>query len=308
MVSSAFFQQHVMWMQFALFSSFLWAVVHILDEHCVDKIFSKPWIGVITSSGISVGILLLTPFLHVAVVVPNWDILFVCLMTGAVIQISQLFYFHALNSSDSGTVSAYWNLTPVFLIFISYWLFGYLINGSSYIGIVLLVIASIGLCLIDKFSGKWDTLFLMSIAAALQTLVVLFEKYIFDRADFLGAFLTITAGIMTSGLASLMIKKVRLVLFQDFFKIRRALPILILIELINWAALYTSQTAVKLGVPSLVSAIEASTPAYAFGLSLLIATWQRRTDLDTKRKLFMKWGFVGVMMMGVWLIGASAES
>jgi uncharacterized membrane protein len=305
-MSSAFSQQHVMWMQFALFSSFLWAIVHILDEHCVDKIFSKPLMGVVTSSGISVGILLLIPIFHVTVIIPNWNILLICLITGAIIQLSQLFYFHALDCSDSGTVSAYWNLTPVFLPFISYWLFGYLINGNSCIGIVLLVFASIGLCLIDRFSGKWNTLFLMSIAAALQTVVVLFEKYIFDRADFSGAFLTITSGIVISGLASLIIKKVRLILFQDLPKIKKALPLLISIELINWAALYTSQTAVKLGVPSLVSAIEASTPAFAFGLSLLIATLQRRTDIDTRRKLPMKWGFVGVMMMGVWLIGASA--
>jgi hypothetical protein len=56
-----------------------------------------------------------------------------------------------------------------------------------------------------------------------------------------------------------------------------------------------------------VSAIEASTPAYAFGISLLIATLRRQTDIDTRRKLPIKWGFVGVMMMGIWLIGASAE-
>jgi drug/metabolite transporter (DMT)-like permease len=189
-MSSAFSQQHVMWMQLALFSSFLWAIVHILDEHCVDKIFSKPWIGVITSSGISVGILLLIPIFNVTVTVPNWSNLLICLTIGAIIQLSQLFYFHALDCSDSGTVSAYWNLTPVFLPFISYWLFGYLINGNSCIGIALLVFASVGLCLIDKFSGKWNTLFLMSIAAALQTVVVLLEKYIFDR----------TVGVIMTGI------------------------------------------------------------------------------------------------------------
>jgi uncharacterized membrane protein len=296
-----------MWIQYALFSSFLWAIVHILDEHCVDKIFSKPWLGVITSSGISVGIFLLMPISGVAIVVPNWDILLICLVTGAIIQLSQLFYFHALDSSDSGTVSAYWNLTPIFLPIVSYWLFGSLITGSNYVGIALLLTASIGLCLIDKFKSRWRTFYLMSIAAALQTVVVLFEKYIFDRTDFSGAFLSITVGIIISGLASLGFEKVRVILFQDLPKIRKALPILISIELINWAALYTGQTAVKLGVPSLVSAIEASTPAYAFGLSLLIAILQRRTDINTRRKLSIKWGFVALMMTGIWLIGTNAE-
>jgi uncharacterized membrane protein len=302
-----------MWIQYALLSSLLWAIVHVLDEHCVDKIFSKPWLGVITSSGISAGIFLLVPILNIPIVIPQWDLLAICLVTGAIIQLSQFFYFRALDYSDSGTVSAYWNLTPIFLLAISYWLFGYLITANNYLGIALLLSASIGLCAIDKFSNRWDTLYLMSIAAGLQTIAVTIEKYIFDRTDFFGAFLSITAGIILSGLACLVLKEVRLTFAKDLPKIRQALPIFIAIELINLAALYSEQLAVKLGVPVLVSAIEASTPAYAFGLSLLIATWKRRSRARqplrelraTRQTLSIKWGLVGLMMMGVWLIGAT---
>lgn len=305
-----------MWIQYALFSSFSWAIVHILDEHCVDNIFSKPWLGVITSSSISVGIFVLIPFLNLTVVIPNSTILCICLMTGAIIQLSQLFYFRALDNSDSGTVAAYWNLTPVLLPIVSYWLFGSLITGSNYLGMILLIVASVGLCSIDKFSSRWDTLYLMSIAAGLQTIAILLEKYIFDRADFFGAFLAINVGIILSGLASLASTKVRITLVRDLPKIKQALPIFIAIELINWVALYTGQIAVKLGDPALVSAIGASTPAYAFGLSLLMAMFDRQLDThthrlhqrETRRKLPMKWGLVGLMMVGVWLIGTSAKS
>jgi uncharacterized membrane protein len=305
-----------MWIQYALLSSFLWAIVHLLDEYCVDKIFSKPWLGVITSSSISVGIFLLIPFLNMTVVIPSWNILGICLIIGAIIQLSQLFYFRALDNSDSGTVAAYWNITPVLLPIVSYWLFGYLITGNNYLGIILLIIASIGLCSIDKFSSRWDTLYLMSIAAGLQTIAILLEKYIFDRSDFFGAFLAINMGIILSGIASLASTEVRIILVRDLPKIKQALPIFIAIELINWVALYTGQIAVKLGDPALVSAIGASTPAYAFGLSLLMAMFDRQLDThthrlhqrETRRKLPMKWGLVGLMMVGVWLIGTSAKS
>jgi uncharacterized membrane protein len=292
-----------MWIQYSLLSSFLWAIVHILDEYCVDNIFSKPWLGVITSSGISVGIFLLFPILNVTVVIPHLNILLVCLMTGAIIQLSQLFYFRALDCSDSGTVAAYWNLTPIFLPIISYWLFGYFITWNNYIGIFLLVITSVGLCSIDKFTSRWDTLYLMSIAAGLQTVVVLLEKYIFEHTDFSGAFLAINAGIIISGLSALMLKEVRAALIKDLPKIKTFLPIFIVIELINWAALYTGQIAVKVGVPVLVSAIQASTPAFAFGISLLIAILRRRLDIETSQNLSTKWGLVGLMIVGVWLIG-----
>jgi uncharacterized membrane protein len=293
-----------MWIQYALFSSFLWAIVHVLDEHCVDNIFSKPWLGVITSSGISAGIFLLVPFLNMPIVIPQWDVLLVCLFTGVVIQLSQVYYFRALDSSDSGTVSAYWNLTPTFLPVISYWLFGYIITGNNYIGIGLLLVASIGLCVIDKFESKWDTLYLMSIAASLQTGVVLLEKYIFDRSQFFGAFLAISMAICLTGLFSLGMREVRVSLVKDLPKIKKALPIFIIIELVNWLALYTGQSAVKMGVPSLVSAIEASIPAFAFAISLTVMGLTRKIDAETKRKLPVKWAMVGLMMTGVWLIGA----
>lgn len=94
-------------------------------------------------------------------------------------------------------------------------------------------------------------------------------------------------------------------LSQDLPKIKQVIPIFIAIELLNLVALYTGQLAVKLGVPVLVSAIEASTPAYAFGLSLLIAIWQRRIDRESRHKLLLKWGFVGLMIMGGWLLGVT---
>jgi uncharacterized membrane protein len=292
-----------MWIQYSLLSSFLWAIIHILDEHCVDNIFSKPWLGVITSSGISVGIFLLFPILNVPIVIPHLNILLICLITGTIIQLSQLFYFRALDCSDSGTVAAYWNLTPILLPIISYWLFGYLITWNNYIGIFLLVITSVGLCSIDKFTSRWDTLYLMSIAAGLQTVVVLLEKYIFEYTDFFGAFLAINTGIIISGLGALMLKEVRLTLIKDLPKIKTALPVFIVIELINWAALYTGQIAVKIGVPVLVSAIQASTPAFAFGISLLIAILRKRLDIETSQNLTTKCGLVGLMIVGVWLIG-----
>jgi drug/metabolite transporter (DMT)-like permease len=295
-----------MWLILALSSSLVWAIVHILDEHCVDKIFSKPWIGVLTSSAISAGIFLLVPFSGQKIVVPSWEILAVCLLTGAVIQGSQYYYFLALDCSDCGTVSAYWNLTPTFLPVISYWLFGYVITGNNYLGIGMLVLGSIGLCLNDRLPDKWNALYLMTIAASLQTIVVLLEKYIFDRTDFFGAFLAITVGTVAAGLSSFKSAEVRATFRANLPSIRRAWRVLVAIELLNWVALYLGQSAVKDGIPSLVSAIEASIPAFAFGLSMGIAFLNRQFDAYRKG-LGLKLSMIGLMMVGVWLIGAAVD-
>jgi drug/metabolite transporter (DMT)-like permease len=295
-----------MWLILALSSSLVWAIVHILDEHCVDKIFSKPWVGVLTSSAISAGIFLLVPFSGQKIVIPSWEILAVCLLTGAIIQGSQYYYFLALDCSDCGTVSAYWNLTPTFLPVISYWLFGYVITGNNYVGIGLLILGSVGLCLNDKLPDKWNTLYLMTIAASLQTVVVLLEKYIFDRADFFGAFLAITVGTVAAGLSGFKSAEVRATFRANLPSIGKAWRVLVAIELLNWVALYLGQSAVKDGIPSLVSAIEASIPAFAFGLSMGIAFLNRQFD-SYRKGLGLKLAMIGLMMVGVWLIGASVD-
>jgi drug/metabolite transporter (DMT)-like permease len=295
-----------MWLILALSSSLVWAIVHILDEHCVDKIFSKPWVGVLTSSAISAGIFLLVPFSGQKVVIPSWEILAVCLLTGAVIQGSQYYYFLALDCSDCGTVSAYWNLTPTFLPVISYWLFGYVITGNNYVGIGLLILGSVGLCLNDRLPNKWDTLYLMTIAASLQTIVVLLEKYIFDRTDFFGAFLAITVGTVMAGLSAFRSKEVRATFRANLPSISKAWRVLVAIELLNWIALYLGQSAVKDGIPSLVSAIEASIPAFAFGLSMGIAFLNRQFD-SYRKGLGLKLAMIGLMMVGVWLIGTAVD-
>jgi uncharacterized membrane protein len=295
-----------MWLILALSSSLVWAIVHILDEHCVDKIFSKPWIGVLASSAISAGIFLLVPFSGQKIVIPCWKILAVCLLTGAVIQGSQYYYFLALDCSDCGTVSAYWNLTPTFLPVISYWLFGYVITGNNYVGIGLLILGSVGLCLNDRLPDKWDALYLMTIAASLQTIVVLLEKYIFDRTDFLGAFLTITIGTIGAGLSGFKSAEVRATFRANLPSIVKAWRVLVAIELLNWVALYLGQSAVKDGIPSLVSAIEASIPAFAFGLSMGIAFLNRQFDAY-RTGLGLKLSMIGLMMVGVWLIGAAVD-
>jgi drug/metabolite transporter (DMT)-like permease len=295
-----------MWLVLALSSSLVWAIVHILDEHCVDKIYSKPWIGVLTSSAISAGIFLLVPFSGQKIVIPSWEILAVCLLTGAVIQGSQYYYFLALDCSDCGTVSAYWNLTPTFLPVISYWLFGYVITGNNYVGIGMLVLGSVGLCLNDRLPDKWDALYLMTIAASLQTIVVLLEKYIFDRTDFFGAFLAITVGTIGAGLSGFKSAEVRATFRANLPSIRQAWRVLVAIELLNWVALYLGQSAVKDGIPSLVSAIEASIPAFAFGLSMGIAFLNRQFD-SYRTGLGLKLSMIGLMMVGVWLIGAGID-
>lgn len=51
------------WLMLSLVSSVSWAGVHVLDSHCVDKVFDRYWIGTITAS---LMLLVALPFLLLA--------------------------------------------------------------------------------------------------------------------------------------------------------------------------------------------------------------------------------------------------
>ena len=85
--------------------------------------------------------------------------------------------------------------------------------------------------------------------------------------------------------------------------LRPAIPLIIGIEVANLIALFMSQRAIDLGVPSLVCAVEASIPAYTLLLAiLLLAITKRFGDEEARNWLFPKLLLVAIMVFGVWLV------
>src|SRR3989338_7051364 len=133
-----------MWVLYALTAAVFFAVVHLLDEYCIDEIFEKPWIGVITSALASLVVLIPLPFIlpFVGWQWPTYSILLLAISAGALIQVSQLLYFNALANTNAGIVAAYWNIIPAILPILSYFIFGRIFTPNQYIGIVILIFSS----------------------------------------------------------------------------------------------------------------------------------------------------------------------
>jgi drug/metabolite transporter (DMT)-like permease len=295
-----------MWLVFALTSPLCWAVVHVLDAHCVERVFDRPWMGVITSALASVVAFLLIPFVapFVPWQVPSWEIALLALLAGGLIQFSQGFYFQALAYSEAGIVAAYWNMIPTFLPVASFAILGSVLAQWHYVGIGLLVVASVAFCLLDSnFEARWRSLFLMVIASCLQVAALLIEKHVFEHSPFFVGFLIITAGIVLSGSLPLVLPSVRTAFKNNMATLRPAFAMIVAIEVINLAALFLSQRAISLGVPSLVAAVESTIPAYTFLFSFVFVLITKRFgDPKALRRLPAKFLLGAVMAIGVWLL------
>lgn len=297
-----------MWLLFALTSPLLWAVVHLLDWHCIQWMFKHPWMGVVTSSLASCIVFLILPFIGSDIFGQplEWQVAALALTAGLLIQVSQAFYFQALAHSEAGIVAAYWNVTPTLLPIASLLLFHEILQIKHYLGIGTLVFASVGFCLIDtNFKTRWRSFLLMLTACCLQAVALLFEDHIFERTSFLMGFFLITLGIIVSGVMPLLLRRVRCALHETLSTVqsRNVVSVLVGIEAVNLLALLMSQRAIDLGVPSLVAAVETMIPAYTFMLSALLFWLTRRFgDPRALLRLRLKIVLLVMMVVGVWLV------
>lgn len=248
------------------------ALVHVLDDFCVDDVFAKPWFGVITSSLCSLIVFTVIPFFEPFVdtqTINSW-LLLQAFIAGIFIQISQFFYFQSLSYSEAGIVAAYWNFVPAIMPFANFLLIGDILHLYQYIGLVILIVCSIALCLLDtNLQSRWKTLFVMFLASILQVIAIFIEKKIFAQVSFGVGYIFITLGIVVAGMLPLAFYKIR----TEFLKSSNILvgmaKLFIMIEIINLVALLFSQLAVSHGNPSLVVAIETMMPAHAFIFSFI---------------------------------------
>lgn len=293
-----------MWLFYALLGPPFWALVHILDSHCVGNVFDRPWMGVITSS-LATAVIALIAFILLPGVdwqLPEWHIIALAMLAGGLIQLGQGFYFQALEKTEAGIVAAYGNFTPTLLPVVSYFLMGDALQPWHYITIGVLVIASICFCLIDvSRHGKWDSVLLMLVASTAQVSAILLEKYVFEQGTFFTGFAFVIMGVVLSGvLPILVVPSVRKAFSNNIPKLKPLAPLFIGIEMANLVALYMSQRAVDLGSPSLASAMETTVPGYTFLLTILLLSLKHRFGNEEARyELRTKLILVGIMTAGV---------
>lgn len=295
-----------MWVLFSLGAAFSFALVHVLDSHCVDEIFEKPWIGVVTSSIASIVVFQLIPFVgpFVSWDFPEMSIILEAFLSGVLIQTSQAFYFQSLAYSEAGIVAAYWNIIPALLPIATFFIYGKVLGIAEYSGIIILIIASIAMCLLDSnFEARWKSLFLMIFASLMQVVAYMLEDIVFDHSPFFLGFLIITIGLIFAGLAPLCLLNVRKIIIKSSKKLTSLLKLFILIEIVNLAALFLAQRAISIGEPSLVAAVENTMPAHVFMLTLLLwYTARKYSDKSVWHMLPYKISLVIVMIFGVWLL------
>jgi len=297
-----------MWLVFALSAAVCFSIVHVLDSYCVKDVFDRPWMGVITSAIGTVVVYLplpyILPFVEWQWSWSSWQVISLALLAGALIQISQFMYFNAMAYSEAGIIAAYWNMIPVILSALGFILFHEVLSLREYIGILILITSSSYMLLLDStLKTRMISFSLMLVASCVQAFYYIIQNHVYEQIPFLQGFYLFITGYIIAGIAPLIFARIRNTFISNLPTLLPTTRIIIFIEVANIFALLSAQGAVSLGIPSLVSAIETTMPAFTFILSLLLYIFTRRMgDSRSKIRLFQKGLAVCLMTYGVWLL------
>jgi drug/metabolite transporter (DMT)-like permease len=262
-----------MWLLFALLVPLFFALVFILDSFCVKDIFKKPWIGMITSAIASMIVFIPLPFVVVQLDLNllSLQITTMALLAGIIIQFNQFLYYEALNKSDPSVIAAYWNMVPAFLPVASHFVLKEILSTSQYSGILLLILASIFMCMLDiKSKSKPIAFFLILAASCLQVIAILMLDTVYERVNFYTGFLLFSTGLISAGFMPLLFKEKRNIFKEHLCILRRWVALFFVIETLNLLGYASLQMALRLGKASLVGSLESTTPAFVLVIAAII--------------------------------------
>ncbi len=295
-----------MWVFLALAAALFFALVHIIDEYCVDEIFAYPWLGVITSALASLVVFIPLPFI---VPFTGWEwpkisILIIALFAGILIQISQLLYFNALAKTNAGIVAAYWNMIPAMLPILSYVFLNKILSPNQYSGIVLLIFASNIMLLSDhNIETRASAFLLMTGASLLQSISYLLQDYIYENTSYIVGFVFFTIGIISVGILPLGIPYIRGKFFQSAHRLAGVIRVFLIVEILNLIALAFAQKSIEQGSPALVAAVETTIPGFTFLIGIMCLPFLKMSyDKNIVCNLGRKLSALSIMIVGVYMV------
>lgn len=289
------------WLVLALITPLLWSIVVLIDDNLVRGIYRSPHTGAMVSGFF--GLLPLISLLWLEVNYMEPFLIGVAVLGGFLTILNYYFYFQALEIEVPSIVIAMFSLTPAILPFLAYALLGESLTKGQITGFIVILFFTFFLAAIDVKKFKFSkALAPVAVASVFVAFALICSKYVYERTDFYSGYIYFCVGMGLGGLFFFYLK---------FFQNKRSkkqikgikknklvyvLVALVLTELINIAAEFTSNLAVSKGPVSLVEVIQNTQPMYMLIIALLLYPLFPKYFREAKEG---RVGFKIFMMLGI---------
>lgn len=295
------------WLLLALIAPAIYTIVMFLDkyvvEHKVSDYRGVPVYGAITA-------VIVSTFIWLGAGRPTLPLnsaIFI-LIAGFITLWAYVIYFHAIAKSQASYIIAMLQLTPVFILPLSYIFLGETLSVQKLIGFGLVVASAIILSLEPgerfKFSQSFYLMLVTSLLIAISFVVVKFS--FIGQNDFVSVLVYEGWGIALGGLvAYLMLGKVRRAFIQSIREVGRpVMAIMFTNEILFIVSKAITFLAIALGPVAIVTALGGTQVFYGilYGVILSLAFPKLFQEETGRSQVAYKAALAAVMFAGIWLV------
>ena len=197
------------WIIFTLIAELMWNFTSLFDKILLSKGHIKsPYVFIVFNGAMNVLLIFLLPFFDFGHLSLKDAAIAIAASTFLIIGI--IFYYMAVQKEEISRILMLWQLTPVFVLIISFLFIGETLTKRHFIGFLLLFAAGI-IVSYKKINGKFmlSKAFCLMILSTLPiSLYYIMSKHVYEVTDFWSAFMWLRVAAF-SGILVLLIPSVR---------------------------------------------------------------------------------------------------
>jgi len=296
------------WFLLALFSTFVYAIINLIDDHLLSHVYRSPHSGTIVSS-LFAGIPLLS-LLFLDTKPLETKFILLAVLAGMTFSVFLYNYFRSFEVEAPSVVVTFAGLSPLLLAVLAYFIVDERPAKTQILGAVIVFVASVLLVFnpkerIGSFKKMKSPIFMLLAFTAYSVLI----KYIFTGNDFYTAYMWISAGMVMGGVYFALYllfahQKETLVELRKSF--RKYYLIFIGAEVLALIAEFANSLAVSRGPLTIVKTIENIQPMFVLFIALALypfrpSLFREAAEGGKTRKFFL----MLVIVVGLVLIGES---
>lgn len=293
------------WLFYALLFPALFAVVNIIDDNFLRKVYRSPYFGAIISGFF--GMLPLALGLFFPIQVPSLVVILAGLLSGILTLIYYFFYFKSLEVENPSVVVALFNLTPLFALTLAFLFLGEELTQIQIIGCTLILVASSFLSL-TKFSFKQisfsRSLLPIVIASFIYAISAILSKFVYGHVDFVSGYIYFSLGLGIGALFLSTVPKEGRKFYKQFSKkLKKYFLIFLAIELLGISAEMINNLAISKGPVAFVKVVESTQPVYVLVFAILFFPFFPKYFREAKEGgKFKKFICMLIIIAGLYLI------
>lgn len=291
------------WIYFVLISHGIWSFTSFIDKVVISKGYIKsPLVYIVLNGAMNVFLIFLLPFVGFEPL--SFLDLLIVFVSGIMFVAAVTLYYKAVQYDEISRVIIINQISPVFVLILSFFLLGEVLTKNYFIGFLFLLIAGIVVSY-NKIEGKFrlsKAFYFMFLAAIFGSIAAVAAKYILSITAFWNAFLWFRLANSTAVFV-LTVPSIRNEFSRTFKQMPNKIRSLLGFKMIiDFSAFIFSGLAILNGPVSLVTALSSSVqPVIVFIITLFTSVYLPKIVKEeiNKKAIFTKLLAIALIIIGI---------